>query len=82
MSDQSPHATEAELLERIRQLEIERDDYKAVVVVREAGYTIERMGGYWWWRNPCSSACIGPFPHMFAAARDAMGEYERKPEDK
>ena len=63
----------SQLREANRQLEIERDDYKAVYVAREAGYIIERVNGRWYWRvqgfNP-----RGPFPHQFAAARDAVGE--------
>jgi hypothetical protein len=64
------------LREANRQLTIERDDYKAVVVAREAGYAIERIdGGWWWWRrSEMGCAQYGPYPHMFAAARAAIGE--------
>ena len=65
-----------QLREHIRQITIERDDYKAVVVAREAGYAIERIdGGWWWWRrSEMGCAQYGPYPHMFAAARAAIGE--------
>ncbi len=71
------------LAEANRQLEIERDDYKAVVVAREAGYEIFQQDGRWWWtvhRMDCGRR--GPFPHQFAAARSAIkhlkGEAEAK----
>ncbi len=62
-----------EFVEKLRQERIEKDDYKAVVVAREAGFIIEQMGGFWWWKYP-NGVSVGPFPHQFAAARDAVGE--------
>ena len=67
-----------QLREANRQLTIERDDYKAVVVAREAGYEIFPQDGRWWWtvhRMDCGRR--GPFPHQFAAARDAVGEVKQ-----
>ena len=64
----------SDLREANRQLTIERGDYKAVVVAREAGYEIYRDDGLWWWRSAWNPISHGPYPHMFAAARAAIGE--------
>jgi hypothetical protein len=63
-----------QLRERIRQLEIERDDYKNAWVATLHGYRIYQVYGstLWYADNPEGGRIYGPSPMWPLAARAAM----------
>lgn len=73
MSDQSPHARESDLLERIRQLEIERDDYKAYTVATMNEWEIfQDRDGLWYRQQRRCIRVLGPHATWYLAAHAAM----------